>query len=261
VINLVNSILLEKNGAVASIFLNEPESLNALSPEMRKDFIHSLLDVEEDDNIRVVIIAGKGKAFCAGGDIRQMEKQATPLENKIKMEIVSKIITQMQRMKKPIIAAVHGYAAGAGFSIALASDLVVAEEGAKFLLAFKKIGLVPDLGAHYFLPRIVGSWKAKQLIWSGAGITAEQGEKLGFVTNLTSGNAYQKAQEIATDLANGPIQAFFHTKSIINQSTNLDLQDVLELESYAQSILKTTNDHKEGINAFREKRSPNFTGN
>jgi 2-(1,2-epoxy-1,2-dihydrophenyl)acetyl-CoA isomerase len=259
---LVNSILLEKNGAVASILLNEPESLNALSPEMRKDFVNALIDVEEDENIRVVIIAGKGRAFCAGGDIRQMEKQVTPLENKIKMEIVARIVTLMQKMKKPIIAAVHGYAAGAGFSIALASDLVVAEEGTKFVLAFKKIGLVPDLGAHYFLPRIVGTWKAKQLIWSGATITAEQGEQLGFVTKLVSlGNAYQKAYEIASDLANGPIQAFYHTKSIINQSSNFELDAVLELESYAQSILKTTKDHQEGISAFREKRSANFTGN
>jgi 2-(1,2-epoxy-1,2-dihydrophenyl)acetyl-CoA isomerase len=257
-----NSILVEKNGTVATIFLNEPDSLNALSPQMRKDLFNVLVDVDQDENIRVVVIAGKGRAFCAGGDIRQMEKHVTPLENKNNMEIILKIVNIMQKMKKPIIAAVHGYAAGAGFSIALASDLVVAEEGTKFVLAFKNIGLIPDLGGHYFLPRIVGSWKAKQLIWSGATITAEEGERYGFVTNLvSSGQAYQKAYELAEDLAKGPIQAYFHTKKIINESSTLELEDVLELESYAQSILKATEDHREGINAFREKRTPNFTGN
>lgn len=255
------NVLIEKNGSIASIFLNDPDSSNALSPEIRTGLYHALIDADQDINIRVVILAGKGRGFCSGGDIRLMEKTLSPLENKNNMEQIVKFIQLIQNMKKPVITAVHGFAAGAGFSIALAADLVVAEEGTKFTLAFNKLGLIPDLGAHFFLSRIVGTWKTKQLIWSGAKITAEEGERYGFVTKVVSqGEAYEKAYEWALELAEGPIQAYYQTKRIVNQSLTLGIDEILDIEAYTQTILKETEDHREGIAAFREKRKPNFIG-
>ena len=256
-----NSVLIEKSESVATIFLNEPESSNSLSVEIRKGLFQALMDADLDENIRVIVIAGKGRGFCAGGDIRLMEQNFTALESKKNMEFIVKFISMMQNSQKPIIAAVHGFAAGAGFSIALASDLVIAEEGTKFTLAFNKLGLIPDLGAHFFLSRMVGPWKTKQLIWSGAKISAEEGVHMGFVTNAVGqGQAYEKASELAKEMANGPIQAYFETKKIVNQSLTVGLDEVLNLEAYSQTILKETEDHQEGIKAFREKRTPDFNG-
>lgn len=256
-----NSVVVEKNGSIATIFLNEPDSLNALSLGIRKGLFNALMDADLDEEIRVVVLAGKGRAFCSGGDIRMMESNLSTIEGKKTMETIVKCIDMMQKMKKPIIAAVHGYALGAGFSLALASDLVIADEDTQFTLAFNKLGLIPDLGAHYFLSRMIGTWKTKQLIWSGAKITTKEAEQYGFVTKVVpKGKAYEDALELAAEIAEGPIQAYYQTKKIVNQSLTSSLAEVLDLEMYAQTILKETEDHREGIQAFREKRTPDFAG-
>lgn len=255
------SILVEKKNSIATIMLNEPESLNALSPKLRNELISVLLKVEEDEEIKVAIIAGKGKSFCAGGNIKNMREKMQSYEVKEGMDTSIKIIKLMRELSKPVISAVHGYAAGAGFSIALASDLVIAEEEAKFTLAFKNLGLVPDLGTHYFLANIIGTWKAKELIWRGNTITALEGERYGFINSIVpNGQALEVAQQLAVELAQGPSRAYAYTKSITNQSVDRSLNEILEIENFSQSILRGTKDNKEGIEAFLSKRTPRFTG-
>lgn len=255
------SVLIEKEQGVGIIYLNEPDSLNALSASIKDGLMRALDELENDPETKVLLIGGKGRAFCAGGDIRAMSGNQTVLQAKARMEEATQIVKKMAQMKKPIVAAVHGYAVGAGFSLALACDLIVAEEGTKFGLAFKNIGLIPDLGLHYFLLRTVSPWKAKEWIWTGAMIPAEEGLQHGFVNRLApQGQGLETAKGLAQELAKGPLQAYKLSKSILHQAVTLDLDQVLELENYGQSALRQTKDHQEGIQAFREKRPPQFTG-
>lgn len=255
------SVLIEKEHGVGLIYLNEPESLNALSASLKEGLMRALDELENDHETKVLLITGKGRAFCAGGDIRAMSGQQTVLEAKERIDDTAKIVKKMIHMKKPIVAAVHGYAVGAGFSLALACDVIVAEEGSKFGLAFKNIGLIPDLGLHFFLLRTASPWKAKEWIWTGAMIPAEEGVQHGFVNRLApKGQGLQTSKELAQQLAQGPLQAYKLTKSILRQASNMGLEQVLELENFGQSALRQTKDHQEGVQAFREKRPPKFIG-
>jgi 2-(1,2-epoxy-1,2-dihydrophenyl)acetyl-CoA isomerase len=257
-----NSVIMEIiDGKIAAVFLNEPDSLNALSASIKEDLINVLTDIERNDNLKVVILAGKGRAFCAGGDIKAMKRNEhmTAQEIKDNMDYTVQIITKIYRMKKPIVCAVHGYAAGAGFSLALASDMTVAEEDSKFVLAFKNVGLIPDLGGHYFLYQAVGAHKAKEWIWTGKKISAAEGEAFGFINRVVGqGEAFKEALRLAQQLIDGPHNAYSETKSIINSMRNSELEQVLEVENNAQSSLRISEDHKEGLAAFFEKRPPGF---
>lgn len=258
---LENSVLIEKQNGIATIFLNEPDSLNALSIGLKEELSNTLRMLEKDTEIGVVIFAGKGRAFCAGGDVKAMAETHNQVEIKQNMEESSKIIETIRRLNKITIAAVHGYLAGAGISLALASDLILAEEGSKFVLSFKNVGLIPDLGLHYHLPRLVGEWKAKEWIWNGATITAAEANSLGLVKEVVAkGKVHEEALKLATELIKGPIQAFISSKMIINSSSNLRLEDVQKMENDSHTILRGTHDHKEGVQAFLEKRSPIFSG-
>ncbi len=243
------------------IYLNEPNSLNALSLQLKKELLNTLRNLERDADIGVVIFAGKGRAFCAGGDVKAMADTHNLIEIKRNMEESSKIIESIRRLNKITIAAVHGYVAGAGISLALASDLILAEEGTKLFLSFKNVGLIPDLGLHYHLPRLLGEWKAKELIWKGATITAEEAHFLGVVKEVVSkGRVHEKALNLGQELMEGPIQAFISSKMIINNSAHLKLEDVQKMEIDGHTILRGTEDHKEGVRAFLEKRAPVFSG-
>ncbi|WP_249593902.1 enoyl-CoA hydratase/isomerase family protein [Peribacillus frigoritolerans] len=254
------SVIVEKVKGVATIFLNVPNTLNALKPSLEEALYNALIELKDDSQVKVILLTGKGRAFCAGGDISTMGN-VDVIDFKQRMDFLSNLVQILGEINKPIIAAVHGYATGAGFSLALASDIIVAEKGAKFGLAFKNIGAIPDLGGHYFLPRAVGPWKAKEWIWTGAMITAEEGERQGFVNRLAEpGEAYQQAKELAIELSQGPSLAYAYTKAIINGSANQNLDDVLTLEGFSQSFLFQSQDHQEGVKAFREKRVPNFIG-
>lgn len=256
-----DSVLIEKAGKVAVVKLNEPASLNALSLSLKNALLDALDQLHRDPDVTALVVAGNGRAFCAGGDIRAMSGNVTVLQGKERMEDAARIVQMLTSMKKPVVAAVHGYAVGAGFSIALACDLVVAEEGTKFGLAFKNIGLIPDLGLHYFLLQAVPPWKAKEWIWSGAMIPAEDGYRYGFVNRLApSGQGLETALAMARELAEGPLQAYKLTKSILHKAVNMRLDDVLELENFGQAAVRQTGDHREGVAAFREKRPPRFKG-
>ncbi|WP_027416740.1 enoyl-CoA hydratase/isomerase family protein [Aneurinibacillus terranovensis] len=254
-------MLLEINKGIATVYLNEPDSLNALRKQLKEDLLNILGVIEKDPEIRVVILIGNGRSFCAGGDIKAMAEIDNPLEIKRNMDQSARIVETLRGMPQITIAAVHGYAAGAGFSLALASDLIVAEEGTKFVLSFKNVGLIPDLGLHYHLPKILGEWKAKEWIWNGAKISAEEGRSCGFVREVVpKGHAYEKARELAKEFMEGPIQSYIHSKMIINNFSSLRLEDVLRMENDVQTILRGSSDHKEGVSAFLEKRTPKFSG-
>ena len=257
----MESIVWERRNSTAVIYLNEPDSLNAFSRGLKRDLLTVLKEVEKDSDIHVVILAGKGKAFCAGGDLKGMTKDFTAMEIKQMMDESAQIVELIRKLPKLFIAAIHGYAAGAGMSLALASDLILAEEKTKFVLSFKNVGLIPDLGLLYHLPKRVGEWKAKEWIWKGATISVEEAYEYGIIYEITQENhAIERALELALQLNSGAIQAFIQSKLIINQSACLSFEEVLQKENLSQTLLRGTNDHKEGVAAFFQKRSPEFSG-
>lgn len=258
---LLDRVILEKHHNYAIIYLNEPETLNAFSKGLKEQLLSALKEIEKDESIHVVILSGKGKSFCAGGDLKGMAKKYTTLEIKQTMDQAAKIVELIRKMPKLVITAVHGYAAGAGMSLALASDLIIAEEGSKFSLSFKNVGLIPDLGLLYHLPKKVGEWKAKEWIWKGVTIPVEEAYDYGFIYEIASKNlALKRAIVLAEELINGALQAFIHSKFIINSSSSLSFEEVLQKENMSQTFLRTTLDHREGVESFIEKRKPEFTG-
>mgnify|MGYP006380485691 CR=1 FL=1 len=254
-------VILQVENEIATIYLNAPNSLNALSHQVKTSLADKLSIIENNPGIKVIILTGKGRAFCAGGDVKGMTGEGTPVQNKEILNNSGNIIKRIFNLKKPVISAVHGYAAGAGFSLALAADIVVAEENANFILSFKNVSLVPDMGLHYFLSKTISPWKLKEMIWKGARLSAQEGVTYGFVNDITpDGKSLIQAKQIAQEIKNGPIRAYSFSKGIINSRNIYDLDSVLELEGFAQSILKETEDHKEGVLAFKEKRKPTFKG-
>jgi enoyl-CoA hydratase/carnithine racemase len=259
-------LLYNVDNLVAKITLNRPETLNALTPSMRKSFAAALELAENDDSVRVIVITGAGKGFCSGGDVKAMNEarklgKASALEDQID-PIRDRIVTAIRDSTKPIIAAVNGAAAGAGMNIALACDIRIASDTAKFGETFAKRGLHPDWGGTYFLPRIVGMAKACELIWSGKMILAKEALKLGIVSQLETPSALMTTTlEMANSFAAGPPIAIRMAKRAIYRSMNSTLREALEFETYAQNICGGTQDAKEGIAAFVEKREPVFRGN
>ncbi|KJS00786.1 MAG: hypothetical protein VR68_06880 [Peptococcaceae bacterium BRH_c4a] len=254
------SIQLEKDGAVAVVFLNRPESRNALNKELRAELRNVMADLAKDDDVRAVVITGRGKAFCAGGDLRAMGNLKPGQGNKL-VRNGCELVHIIRGMQKPVIAAVNGNAFGAGWSIALACDFVVAAEGSMFSQAFVKVGLIPDNGSMYLLPRVIGLPKAKLLMMTGSAISAGEAHALGLVNKVAPpGELLPAAMEMAQELARGPSLALGYMKTILNQTYEKDFQTILDAEAWAQDICLQTEDHREGARAFFEKRTPGFTG-
>ena len=250
---------------VATLTLNRPETLNALTPSMRQSFEAALELAETDDSVRVIVITGAGKGFCSGGDVKAMNEarksgKASVLDDKID-PIRDRIVLALRDSTKPIIAAVNGAAAGAGMNIALACDIRIASDTAKFGETFAKRGLHPDWGGTYFLPRIVGMAKACELIWSGKMIQAREALELGIVSQLETPEALMTATlEMANSFSAGPPIAIRMAKRAMYRSMDSTLREALEFETYAQNTCSATLDAKEGIAAFVEKREAVFTG-
>jgi len=248
------TIILEKKGKVVTLFLNRPDSLNAINNQMRVELLKALEEVEEDPDARVLVITGKGKAFCAGGDVKGMGTKKRPVDPKY---IISKIVN----LEKPVITAINGVAAGGGCNLALSGDMIVASDQARFSQSFVRVGLVPDWGGMYFLPRLIGMAKAKELMFTGAMISAQEAMEMGLVNRVAPQDQFEDAvNDVADTIAQGPPISIASMKKVLNLSRNLDLEAVLDLERWAQGICRETEDHKEGLRAFKEKRAPVFTG-
>ncbi|MCC6535700.1 MAG: enoyl-CoA hydratase/isomerase family protein [Burkholderiales bacterium] len=258
-------LLYEVHDRIATLTLNRPERLNALGDTLREDLHDAVLKASADQGVRVMVLTGAGRGFCSGGDVKTMSERdqagaTSPLGEKIAPRRDQTILA-MRDSPKPILAAVNGHAAGAGFNLALACDMRIASTAAKFTQAFVRRGLHPDWGGTYFLPRVVGTAKACELILTGETIDAEEAFRLGIVNAVTSPETLMaKTYELAKKLAAGPPIAIRLAKRAIYHNQDVDLRAGLEYETYAQNICRETEDAKEGVQAFVEKRAPNFQG-
>ena len=255
-------ILFEIKNQVATLTLNRPEKYHSFIREMALDLQEKLDLCKNDNNIRAIVITGTGKAFCAGQDLGEAIDPNGPELQKIVNDHYNPIIRQIRNIEKPIIAAVNGVAAGAGASIALCCDIIIAKEGAVFVQAFSKIGLVPDSGATFFLPRLIGFQKATALMMNADPITATEAERLGMIYKVVEESKFEdEIQSFSEKLAKMPTKGIGLTKKLLNQSMRNSLEKQLDEEEVAQTIAGKTNDYKEGVSAFLEKRKPNFKGN
>lgn len=239
--------------------------LNAVNEEMGQELLDALRNAERDDEVRCVIITGNGRAFCAGEDIQhlrgQYERGEKPRLGERLMHKYNPIIRRIRHIEKPVIAAVNGVAAGAGAGIAYSCDIRVASDTAKFLQAFIRVGLAPDSGTSFFLPRLAGFAKALELSLTGDELTSKDAERFGLVSKVVPADQLMAtARDLATKLAQGPTKAIGLTKRALNKSITSDLETVLEYESYLQEIAGATADHIEAVRAFFEKRKPVFEG-
>jgi 2-(1,2-epoxy-1,2-dihydrophenyl)acetyl-CoA isomerase len=251
----------EADSRIATVTLNRPDALNALTVPMKVDLLAAFRRLERDDGVRAVILTGAGRAFCAGQDLRErLEPDAAPLGVEVR-ERYNPIILLMRHLPKPIVGAINGVAAGAGASLAMACDLRVASDAASFALAFGRVGLVPDSGATWFLPRLVGDTRAAELALLGDPVSAADALRLGLVGRVVAAaELASEARSIAARLAAGAPRALALTKRALAASWQRDLESALEYEAHLQDMAGRTKDHAEGMTAFLEKRSPRFTG-
>jgi 2-(1,2-epoxy-1,2-dihydrophenyl)acetyl-CoA isomerase len=247
--------------AIATLTLDRPDALNSLTVPLKEELLRAFRDVAKDPAIRVVILTGAGRGFCAGQDLRErLEPGAAPLATELR-ERFNPIILAMRRLEKPIVGAINGIAAGAGASLAFACDIRIAAEEASFLLAFGRVGLIPDSGATWFLPRILGPAKAAELAMTGEPLTATDAERFGLVARVVpAAKLADEARALATRLAAGAPRALSLTKRAFDRAAESTLEEALEYEAWLQGIAGATADHAEGIAAFIEKRPPRFTG-
>lgn len=251
----------EVDGPIATITLDRPAALNALTVPLKTGLLEAFRTVARDDTVRAVVLTGSGRAFCAGQDLKErLAPDATPLAVEVR-ERYNPIVSAMRRLDQPIIGAINGVAAGAGASLAFACDLRVAAEGASFSLAFGRIGLVPDSGATWFLPRLVGPAKAAELALLGEPLSAADAERFGLVSRVVPAEELAGvARGFAIRLAGSAPRALALTKRALDRAWETDLETALEDEAYRQGIAGATADHAEGLAAFVEKRPPRFTG-
>lgn len=259
------TITAETQNHVCTITLNRPDVLNAFNDALTKELADALKYADRDKDTRVIVITGSGRAFSSGQDLGDLKKKYVPgfvpeLGNDLRRRY-NPVITRIIEMEKPVIASVNGVAAGAGCSLALACDMRIAAEEASFIEVFINVGLIPDSGSTYTLPRLVGYGKAFELCTLGSKIDAREALRLGLVNQVVSADQLaETTNKIAGKLASLPGKAIGLTKRLLNQSLENDLKQQLEAEAFAQETAGKTHDHVEGVTAFLEKRKPEFKG-
>ncbi len=264
--NEYTTIKVESRGTVATITLNRPDSLNSLNDRMTTELASAIGALKSDAGVRCVVLTGAGRAFSSGQDLGDLkQKYSSPdfvphLGNDLRRRY-NPVVTGLQELEKPVIAAVNGVAAGAGLSLALACDLRIASDKASFIEVFVNVGLVPDSGSTYFLPRLVGLGKAMELCFTGDRVSAEQALAIGLVNRVVAADKLaEAANEWATRLAALPTGAIGLTKRLLHRAWSTDLAGMLEAEAVAQETAGQFRDHREGVLAFFEKRPPIFQG-
>ena len=258
---MYRNIVLEEKDAVCILSLNNPERRNALTEETKDEMLSALESVNENEKLRALIITGKGPAFCAGGDTRKIGNELSEEEIRRVMQKSQILLKTIVGLRKPVIAAVNGDAFGMGCNLALSADFVVASEKAKFCEVFVKIGAFPDFGALFFLPRLVGIYQSRELLYLGEVIGAEEAKKIGLVYRVVPHKDLgREAENLAVRLGKMPTESIGRMKHILNRSFSMRLEDVLEEEIKEQIYLSKTLDFREGIKALLEKRKPKFQG-
>ena len=257
------SIELKIENGVAFIALNRPEVFNSFNREMALNLQATLDDCTSNNEIRAIVLTGNGKAFCAGQDLKEVTNpEENPGFKNILDEHYNPIIRRIRTIEKPIIAAVNGVAVGAGANIALACDIVIASNKASFIQAFSKIGLIPDSGGTFFLPRLIGFQRASALAMLGDKVSAEEAVQMGMIYKAIAADDFEKyIKELAIKMAQMPTKALSLIKKSLNASMSNNLEKQLNLESKYQIEASESADYKEGVTAFIEKRKPNFKGN
>jgi 2-(1,2-epoxy-1,2-dihydrophenyl)acetyl-CoA isomerase len=257
----MSEILIEIKDHVARLSLNRPEKLNAFNRSMALELQDQLLACDENDEVRAVLLTAEGRAFCSGQDLSEFPQDSIPDFEKAIDENYNPVIRLLKTIRKPVICAVNGIAAGAGANIALACDIVVAVSSASFVQAFSKIGLIPDCGGTFFLPRLVGLQKATALMMLGDKISAQEAESMGMIYACIEENDFkEKSQQLAEKLSKLPTAALILTRKALLESSTNTLEEQLELEKKFQHKAGNTRDFKEGVTAFLQKRAPLFTG-
>lgn len=252
----------EKANGIATITFNRPEVYNALNDGITFELQDALKVSSKDDEIRVVVLTGEGKAFCSGQDLKASSSEPNRSFSDSLHKRYNPIIRAIRNMPKPVICRLNGVAAGAGCSMALACDLIVASDNAKLIEVFVNIGLVLDSGSAYFLPRLVGSSKAFEMATMGSHISGQEAAALGIVSKSVALEDLDDAVKSYTDYySKAPTKAIGLMKKMLNKSQNASLDEMLEYEAYCQDIAGASNDYQEGVTAFLEKRKPDFKGN
>ena len=256
------TLVLEKDSGLATITLNRPEKLNAICPELITDLLDVIEEIGKDNEIRAILLTGAGRAFCAGGDVRDLLSQTdNPVEIMANSLEGARIISGMRNMPKPWVAAVNGPAIGAGCNLALGCDIIIAAQNAVFSMAFMNLGLHPDTGGVYLLSRLVGTARACEMVFTGKMIDAVEAERIGLINQVVPPEDLKDtATKMTLRLAQGPSKAIGMAKASIYQAVTMDMAPILETEARAASLCISTEDAKEGIKAILEKRKPEFKG-
>lgn len=256
------TLIITLNNGVCELKLNRPEVFNSFNKEMAMALQKALDDCEKNAEVRAIVITGEGKAFCAGQDLAEATDPNGPELKSIVKEHYNPIIRRIREIEKPIIAAVNGVAAGAGANIALACDVTFAKESASFIQAFSKIGLIPDSGGTFFLPRIIGMQKALALMMTGDKIGAKEAEAMNMIYKSVPDEEFEETvNAFAAQLSTMPTRGLGLTKKAVNQSWTNSLDQQLDVEEKLQTEAGQTHDFNEGVAAFLEKRKPEFKGN
>ena len=258
---MTDTVLRDVSDGVLTVTLNRPDALNSFTVEMKEALLAVLKDAARDREVRVVVLTGAGRAFSAGQDLKERQgPDVADLGTELRLRY-NPIILAMRRLEKPIIGAINGVAAGAGISVAMACDIVLAAENATFIEAFSRVGLVPDTGSTWVLPRLVGTARAAEMMFTADPVDAATAERIGLVNRVVAAEKLmEEATALAQRLAKAAPIALALAKRALNRTYEMDLERALDYEAQLQSIAGRSADHKEGVAAFVEKRPARFTG-
>ncbi|WP_449539294.1 enoyl-CoA hydratase [Ferdinandcohnia sp. Marseille-Q9671] len=256
----VEKVFLHIDGRVAHLTLNRPQVLNSMDIDMLKGILHNLKEVASNDEVDILVLSGSGSAFSAGGDIKTMLRSTDDSAFSPVMDLISEIIKTLYTLPKLVISAIHGAAAGLGLSLALGADYIVVDRTSRVAMNFIGIGLIPDGGAHFFLEKRLGEAKAKHIIWEGKPLSPGDAHTIGLVDEVAEEDLQSAVLHKVKKWQKKPVRAMIQSKFIYNQMHLAELEKVLELEKIGQQAMRNTKDHREGINAFIEKRKPIFVG-